>query len=158
MFDQIMGLPMHVLLVHAAVVFVPLLAVAAVAYAVVPRLRDRVGWVAALLALAAPGAALLAMLSGQAFRNRVATSGAGPDILAPIDAHGQHGTVTFWTSLGLGVVTGLLVFLTQRGRRGRALPRWIDMGLAGLALVLAAVSAYYVFQTGDSGAKSVWGS
>src|SRR3712207_2115532 len=36
-FDQFNGMPVHVLLVHAAVVFVPLLVLAAVVYAVVPR-------------------------------------------------------------------------------------------------------------------------
>lgn len=158
MFDQIMGLPMHVLLVHAAVVFVPLLAMAAVVYAVVPRLRNRVGWVAVLLAAGAPVAALLAKLSGDAFRERRAATGTPAQILATIDSHGEFGTLTFWTSLALGVVTGALVIVTQRGRRERNLPIWIDLVLGGLVLVLAAVSTYYVFRTGDSGAKAVWGS
>jgi hypothetical protein len=153
-----MGLPMHVLLVHAAVVFVPLLATAAVVYAVVPRLRNRVGWVAALLAVGAPVAALSAKLSGDAFRDSRAAGGAPAQSLATIDAHGAFGTLTFWTSLALGLITGALVIVTQRGRRERNLPMWIDVVLGGLAVVLAAVSTYYVFRTGDSGAKSVWGS
>ena len=44
MFDQINGLPVHVLVLHAAVVFVPLLALGAVVYALVPRWRPRMGW------------------------------------------------------------------------------------------------------------------
>ncbi len=56
MFDQINGLPVHALVVHAAVVFVPLLVLGAIAYAVVPRWRPRVGWAVVLLAIAAPAA------------------------------------------------------------------------------------------------------
>jgi len=41
-FEQLLGLPAHPLLLHATVVFVPLLALGTIAYAVVPRLRRRV--------------------------------------------------------------------------------------------------------------------
>ncbi|HEX2356851.1 MAG TPA: hypothetical protein VHI50_10380, partial [Micromonosporaceae bacterium] len=64
MFEEILGVPAHPLLVHAAVVFVPLLIAAALAYALVPALRGRVGWAVALLAVAAPLAAWFATLSG----------------------------------------------------------------------------------------------
>src|SRR4051812_12913948 len=65
MFDQVNGLPVHVLVVHAAVVFVPLLVLSAVLYAFVPSLRARLGWVVALLSVGAPACALVAMLSGE---------------------------------------------------------------------------------------------
>ncbi len=70
MFEEIAGLPMHPLAVHAAVVFVPLLALAALAYGLVPKLRRKVGWVAVLLALVAPASAVVARLSGDAFLQR----------------------------------------------------------------------------------------
>ncbi len=154
MFDQVNGLPMHVLVVHAAVVFVPLLALSAVLYALVPRLRDRLGWVAALLAVGAPAVALVAMLSGSAFYDR--KYGDVPeDALANVQQHASFGTRTFWFTLGLGVATGLLLLLT--GRRGRALPKPVEVGLTVVVIALAAVAGWYVFQTGDSGATSVHG-
>ena len=84
MFDQFNGLPLHPLVVHAAVVFVPLLVVTAILYGVVPQLRSRIGWVAALLAVAAPTAALVAMLSGRAFKES-RFAGQPAEALQPID-------------------------------------------------------------------------
>ena len=43
MFDQINGLPVHVLVLHAAVVFVPLLALGAIVYALVGPWRPKIG-------------------------------------------------------------------------------------------------------------------
>jgi uncharacterized membrane protein len=156
--DQFNGLPVHVLLVHAAVVFVPLLALAAVVYALVPRVRAYVGWVAALLALGAPVATFLAKESGEKFRDRLVADGMGGPALESINAHQGYGDLTFWYVLGLGVVTGLMIFLTARRPGGRALPRAAGLGLALVIIVLAAISSYYVFRTGDSGAAAVWGA
>jgi hypothetical protein len=155
-FDQFNGMPMHVLLVHAAVVFVPLLALTAIVYAVLPRLRSRVGWAAALLAVGAPAAAFVAKLSGQAFKQRLLDGGMKGQSLANVTTHQGYGDLTFWFSLALGVATLVMVYLTSRGERG-SLPRVADLGLAVVVVGLAAVSGYYVFRTGDTGAVSVWG-
>ena len=78
MFDKFMGLPMHPLLVHAVAVFVPLLVLAALAYAFIPPLRARVGWVAVLLAVAAPVSAFVTMKSGEALERRLIAKGYPP--------------------------------------------------------------------------------
>jgi hypothetical protein len=157
-FDQFNGMPMHVLTVHAAVVFVPLLALTAVVYALVPRLRARVGWVAALLAAGAPLATLVAKLSGEAFKHRLQNSGLNEQGLAPIVTHQGYGDLTFWYTLGLGIVTGVMIFLTVRSERSRPLPRFVDLGLSVLVVALAAIAGYYVFKAGDTGATAVWGT
>jgi uncharacterized membrane protein len=154
-FDQINGLPVHVLVVHGAVVFVPLLALGAIVYALVPRWRGRVGWAVALLAVVAPLASLAAKLSGEELEARLlaqGVSGRGAEIISD---HSGFGNLTFYFALALGVVALIMVFLTSRGR---ALPRAADLGLAVVTVVLAAISGYYVFQTGDSGATAVWGT
>jgi hypothetical protein len=156
-FDQINGMPVHALVIHAAVVFIPLLALAAVAYAVVPRWRDRIGWAAALLAIAAPAAAWVAKESGEQLRERLVSSGMSGKPLEAIDDHMGFGTLAFYFSLGLGVVTLLMVVLTLR-RTGRRLPRAAELGLAVIMVALAVISGYYVFKTGDSGAQAVWGT
>ena len=156
MFDQINGMPVHALVIHAAVVFVPLLALTAIVYAVVPRWRPKVGWAAVLLALGAPVSTFVAMASGQELRDRMVANGmAGPPLEA-IDDHMGYGQLTFFFTLGLGVVTLLMVFLTER--RTRPLPRVAGLALTVIMVALAAVSGYYVFRTGDSGAQAVWGS
>lgn len=158
MFDQFNGMPVHVLLVHAAVVFVPLLAVAAVVFALVPRLRSRVGWVAALLAVGAPVAALFAKLSGEEFRDRLAASGMPATALEPINTHATYGDRTFIATLVLGIATGAMVYLASRATKGRPLPRAADLGLAAVVVVLAGVAGFLVFMTGDTGATAVWGN
>jgi hypothetical protein len=152
-FDQFNGLPMHVLLVHAAVVFVPLLALLAVVYALVPRVRDKVGWAAALLALGAPLAAFVSMASGNTYKDRLVAQGMNAEGLAPITTHQGYGQLTFFTSLALGIVTGVLIFLTSRSR---SVPRVAEIVLTVLVVALAAVSGYYVFMTGDTGATAAW--
>ena len=156
MFDQINGLPVHALVNHAAVVFVPLLVLAAIVYAVVGRWRPRIGWAVVLLGLAAPITSFVAMESGKALRDRLVeqgVSGRGAEI---INDHMDFGTVTFWLSLALGVVSIVMVLLTSR--RDRSLPRAADLGLAVIMVALAAVTGYYVYRTGDSGATAVWGT
>ncbi len=153
MFDQFNGLPLHPLVVHAAVVFVPLLVVTAILYGLVPQLRSRIGWVAVLLAVAAPAAALVAMLSGQAFKES-RFAGQPAEALQPIVTHEGYGELNFWFSLGLGVATGLLVAVTRR----RSVPKVAEIGLIVVVFVVAVVTGYFVFRTGDSGAQAVYGS
>jgi hypothetical protein len=156
-FDQINGMPVHALVIHAAVVFVPLLALAAIVYAVVPRWRPKVGWAAVLLALAAPVSTFVAMASGQELRDRLVANGMTGPPLEAIDDHMGYGGLTFYFTLGLGLVTLLMVFLTSR-RSARPLPRAAGLVLTVIMVALAAVSGYYVFRTGDSGAQAVWGT
>ena len=53
MFDQINGLPVHALVLHAAVIFVPLLALGAIVYALVAPWRSKIGWAVLLLGIVA---------------------------------------------------------------------------------------------------------
>ncbi|MEV6602226.1 DUF2231 domain-containing protein [Actinoplanes sp. NPDC051346] len=157
MFDQINGLPVHALVIHAAVVFVPLLALAAVVYALVPRWRAKVGWAAILLAIAAPATAWVAKQSGAELHDRLVANGMTGPPLAKIEEHAGFGTMTFYYSLALAVVTLAMVILTLRSSTLR-LPRVADILLAVVLVALAAVSSYYVFMTGDTGAQAVWGT
>ncbi|HWS37615.1 MAG TPA: hypothetical protein VN408_33410 [Actinoplanes sp.] len=148
---------MHILVLHAAVIFVPLLGLGAIVYGFIPAWRPKTGWAVALLAIAAPIAALITKMSGTEFYNRLLSeervSPAGKVIL---DGHMQNGTTTMWLTLALGVVSLVLVALTARNPR--ALPKIADLGLAVVLVVLAGLSAYYLFETGDSGAMAVWGT
>src|ERR687886_560050 len=74
-FDQVNGLPVHALVLHAAVVFIPLLALGAGLYAVVPRWRVHTGWATLLLAIVAPVCAFVARESGIKLYDRVIARG-----------------------------------------------------------------------------------
>jgi uncharacterized membrane protein len=155
-FDQIGGLPVHALVIHVAVVFVPLLAIGAIAYAVVPRWRPRIGWAVFLLAIIAPICTFVAKESGHKLYDRLLArgfSGAGKKIL---DDHMGFGGLTFWFTLALGIVTLIMVLVSAR--RPTSLPRVAELGFTVIVVALAAISGYYVFRTGDSGAHAVWGT
>jgi hypothetical protein len=155
-FDQVNGLPVHALVLHAAVVFVPLLALGAVVYALVPKWRPRLGWAVALLAVIAPAATFVAKESGEELYDRLVANGLKGKGLEILSDHMDFGTMTLWFALGLGVVSLIMVGLTLRG--DRQLPGIAQVAFVVLTLALAAGSGYYVFKTGDSGATAVWGS
>ena len=150
-FEIFLGIPLHPLLVHFAVVFVPLLVIAALVYALVPRLRQRVGWLLVGLAVIAPLCALASKLSGDAFRARLARRHASAGLLSQIDGHRQLGTILVWVVAALGVVA-LLLALLPAARQGKA----VSLTLVVLTVGLSLASAYYVFRTGDTGAHIAW--
>jgi uncharacterized membrane protein len=154
-FESFNGLPLHPLLVHAVVVLVPLLVIGALAYVLFPRLRHRLAWVVALLALAAPVAALAAKLSGDAFRARLIKRNlTSASILTKINQHGSYGQKLVYVTIALGVLTLLVTFLTTR--KAVRVPAWGSVVLNVAVVAVAVACAFYVFQTGDTGAKAVW--
>lgn len=156
MFAEFLDLPLHPLAVHAPVVLVPLLLLAALAYALVPKVRTYVGWLAALLAVAAPISAVLAKLSGDEYRATLY----GPQVL-PVDhaveVHSRFGNSLMWSSLGLGVVTLGLYLLRRRADTVTGARRVAIWVVTGLVVVLAAATAYYTFRVGHSGAEMTHG-
>jgi uncharacterized membrane protein len=110
-----------------------------------------------LLAIIAPICTFVAKQSGAKFYDRLLKQGGvsakGKQM---IDNHMGFGTMTFWFTLSLGIVTLIMVILTLR--KSASLPRAADLGLAVIVVALAAISGYYVFRTGDSGAHAVWGT
>jgi hypothetical protein len=154
MLDKFHGLPVHPLLVHAVVVFVPLLILVTLGYALLPRWRSRLDWAVVLLAIAAPISVYLARLSGTRFRDSLFGSGPYP---RDITRHQNYAGKLFWFALALGILALLMVALVEGRRRDRlklhaALPV-IVMVLAVASVVPAGI---YVYLTGDSGATAVW--
>ena len=149
--ETFLGIPLHPLMIHTAVVFVPLLVLAALAYALVPSQRPRVGWLLVGLAVLAPLCTLLSKLSGDAFRARLARHGAGGQLLGQVDGHRHFGTILVYVVAALSVVSLLLVLLPAARQT-----KPVSLTLAVLAVGLSLVSAYYVFRTGDTGAHIAW--
>lgn len=160
MLNTIFGIPAHPLLVHAAVVFIPLLVLGAIAYAALPGLHSRFTWAAAALAVIAPVSALLAKFSGENLRNQ---RFAGQNIPLLLQHNAYANDTVLWT-VGLGILTLLLIAYVVTGRR-RGTGRYGKGQRGGLEYAAATVimvvvggfTAYYVFRTGDTGAHMVWG-
>lgn len=168
MFEEVLGIPAHPLLLHAAVVFIPLQVLFALAYAFVPAWRRKIAWAVAALVVLAPGAALLTKLSGDAFRARLVNrKEISPGALAQVDTHRSYGTMTVYFTAGLSVLM-LLMLLAHRAVANASATSSVIiqpngsmvLGLILSVLVLAGavVTGYYVFKTGDTGAHVVWSS
>ena len=148
---EINGLPLHVLVVHAAVIFGPLAALCSLAYVALPSWRDRLRWVTLALVLIACGAIWTAYLSGEDFLESDRFKGiAGTPLEDSIDKHEDlAGTLRLVVS-GFTAVTVLATW--QHARHGAA--RFV---LGALVAVGAVATLVYTVLTGDAGAQSVWG-
>lgn len=156
MFTTILGIPAHPLLIHAAVVFVPLLIVAAVVHALWPVARGRLDWAVAGLAIVAPLAVWIAKISGQNFRQRLIDRNINsPEFMAKISQHQSYGTTTLWWTIGLAVL-GLLMLVYDRRRRAGTLSDPVWLAGTAMTIVVAAFTGYYIFKTGDTGAHIAW--
>ncbi|MFF4777255.1 DUF2231 domain-containing protein [Microtetraspora fusca] len=147
MFDEMFGLPVHPLLVHAAVVLTPLLGLLSVGYAVLPRFRAKLDWLLVLAALGAPVAVFVAKESGESFERKLFEGHPS----AAVNAHEAFANPLLLSTGALGVVALLLVFGARRW------PKAAGTGLSAASVVLAVVAGYYVVRAGHSGATAVWG-
>src|SRR3954449_5828426 len=95
MFDTIAGLPVHVLVVHAVVVLLPLMSVVTVAVAVRRRWRSAAPWVV-LADAAVVGLCYAAKESGEALQARL--SQFTPDVA---ENHGRHGDRLWYFAIAL---------------------------------------------------------
>ncbi|MGH3712694.1 MAG: DUF2231 domain-containing protein [Micromonosporaceae bacterium] len=170
-FEEILGLPAHPLLVHAAVVLVPLLIVVGIGYGLIPPLRRKLDVVLVALALAAPGAVFAARESGAEFEKRLASKDQLPAELAEkVANHSALSETLWWLVLALGGLALLLVLadklLSPRTTvydedgdemRTGGVFRFLVTLLLTLALLgVGAGAGWYVYRTGHTGSQMVW--
>lgn len=158
MFKEFMGLPAHVLVVHAVVVFVPLLALVAIAYVALPRFRPRIDWALVLLAVTAPATAWVAVQSGEELNDVFTARGIQGPIVDQIAEHSRYGALAFRYALALAVAAVVLLVVTSGRARAPKSPPWVTRVLSAAVVVLAVVSVVYVALTGHTGAEAVWGN
>jgi hypothetical protein len=148
---EINGLPLHVLVVHAAVVFGPLSALSALAYVALPSWRDRLRWVTLLLVLIATGAIWTAYLSGANFFDSDRFNGIeGTPLEKSILDHEALAETLRLVVSGFAAVTLLATW--QHKREGA-----VRLLLGVLVAAGAIATLVYTVLTGDAGAQSVWG-
>ena len=143
MFDTIGGLPVHVLVVHAVVVLLPLMAVVTVAVAVRRGWRSATPWVVLADAVVV-GLAYVAKESGEVLQKRL--SQFTPNVAQD---HGKHGDLVWYFALAL-LVAAVLVWLTSRSAR------LVPVAVAA-AILTGVASLWWIYLTGESGARAVWG-
>lgn len=143
---EINGLPLHPLLVHAAVVFGPLAALTALGYAVVRSWRDRLRLPMAGLAVVAGLAIVAAYVSGNSFLDSRPELGQLPDV----QTHEDRAGIALWVTLGFSVIA----VATARWHDRPGAVRVVTNVLLGLS---AAATLVIVVLTGDAGSRAVWG-
>jgi len=145
-FGTIGGLPLHPLLVHSAVVLVPLVALGALVMSYLPSFSRRHGKLILVLAVVAQVSVFLAKMSGQAFS----------EILdKEVEKHAQLGEITPFVTLPM---VALIYLRWRMDRAGSSTGSVAIRRLTSVALVIASlVSLVVIFLVGHSGASSVWG-
>ena len=157
-FDEISGLPVHVLVVHAAVVFTPLAGALGIVFALVAKWRWLVRWPMVGASVLALAAVFVAVQSGKIFRDRLGLSHEF------IRAHAEAGQLLLYVMLGFVVVVGVAAYAlggpsalrSGAGARTGA-PQPAQVVLATVLVVACVVVGYQVYRTGDAGARATWG-
>ena len=148
---DLFGLPLHPLIVHGAVVLVPVAALGALLMVAVPRLRPRYGWPIAAVATVAAVSALAARVSGEWFLDSLSLRGS-----ARVATHTAWGAVTPWPALLLAIV--FPVFLWAASHRDRPRGSVAFWSSAALTTVASIAELALITLTGHSGALAVWGT
>lgn len=155
---EIGGLPLHPLVVHAAVVLTPLAVLAVVVFALWPRHRWLTRWPTVALTLAAAGSVVLARLSGAALVE------ARPELERLVTDHQDRANVLVPLMLGLLVLVaagawslgGPSALASGAGARESRAPA-LDKVLPALLVLVGLAVLVMVVLTGDSGSRAVWG-
>ena len=149
------GIPLHPLVVHAAVVFTPLAALAALLFVLVTRWRELLRWPAAVLVVVAAGTDWVARITGRNLFSKLTAQGLHNKWL---NIHQQRANVLVWLVLGLAVVVVLATLTIPAGDRLARLQvsPAVVLGLQVVVVGAAVASLVYVYLTGDAGARSIW--
>ncbi len=155
LFDTLFGLPVHALLVHAAVVLVPLAVVAFVAAGTKPGWRARYLLPVAALAVVAAVFAFLAKQTGDPLKQSVRRAAEQAGGVANFGEHPEQGDTAFIFAL-VFALAAVAVWAVTRYREKYGLPTWAPAASYAVALVPAALALLTMVQAGHSGAQLVW--
>jgi hypothetical protein len=146
--DDILGIPLHPLVVHAVVVLMPLAAVGTIAIAVVPKWRDIYGWLVLGITTIVFATVPIATRSGGRLRDSLTLGG---PVAEKVRDHQAYGDRMIYAAAGLWLLLVVMLLLHRTGRRGGLM-----VLVAGLAIVAALAALVLVVLTGHSGSNAVW--
>jgi hypothetical protein len=138
-FDTVLGLPIHALVVHGVVVLLPLMAVITAVVAFVPRWRAAAAWPVVVIDAGMVAMTFVARQSGQALQARL-----GGRIA---QEHAAIGRNLIWFALAM-FLASLVVAVMRRSQRA-------TMG-AVLALVAGVFVIWWTVRVGHTGADALW--
>jgi drug/metabolite transporter (DMT)-like permease len=154
--DSLFGLPGHPLVVHLAVVLVPISAVGTLVIAFWGAARRRIGWIVVGFAFVAFVGCFLAKESGEALQNSVRHTEAVDAHVEMADGGTVAGFAVFVGAAGVMVVDLIVRQRTARQQSALPLQKQAPMIMGVLAVLLALFGSVRIVQIGHSGAKATW--
>lgn len=148
--NTLFGLPAHPLVVHAAVVLLPIAAVGLIVVALVPKARRHYAPVVFGVALAATIAVGLAQQSGESLEGQVRET-------EQLEEHTEQGETVLPWAIAVTVVSAAVAAEPYlRGRLGKIPPNAVTGVLIAGSLIAGIGATWTVLEVGHSGATSVW--
>ena len=148
--EELFGLPAHPLVVHAAVVLLPLAAIVTLVCAAVPRARRNYAFIALGLALVATIAVVLAQGSGEKLEEQV-------DETELVEEHTEQGEQVLPWAIAVTVAAGAVAAIPVLMRHRPSLSgRTVTAGVVAMSFVAGAGAMWTVIEVGHSGAKATW--
>jgi hypothetical protein len=169
---EINGLPPHVLIVHAVVILVPLLALVAVLF-LVPRFRRSLRWPMVILAFVALASTFLARESGKNLKDSIVPPGTQPnELLDAIDRHQDLANQLWYIVIAFFIVVLIAAYVLRpddeigpfpggRGdsddEEGSTTLDSVIRAVVGVLVVVGAVAAAgQTYRAGEQGTQAVW--
>lgn len=149
LFDTFMGLPIHILISHFAVVLIPFSAMAVIAVSLRKAWREKYAGPLAAMNVAMLALTFVTVRAGLNLKVRYRASG---DTDTPKFNHETLGQALLWIMVALAVVS-LLMWGVGRMETVSAAAL---IGLAGVVALLAVSSIVLVTLAGHTGAKTQW--
>jgi hypothetical protein len=148
--NTLFGLPAHPLIVHAAVVLLPIAAIGLIVVAVVPRWRRHYAPVVFVVALAATVAVGLAQQSGESLEDQVQET-------EQLEEHTEQGESVLPWAIAVTIISAAVAAEPfVRDRLGKVSPKLIAAVLISTSVVAGIGATWTVIDVGHSGATSVW--
>lgn len=162
MFDTFNGLPLHALVIHGAVVLIPLSGLLGVLFAV-PRTRSWARWPLPVVSILALGAAFVPTRSGEALQRVRGYEGVNSEApqAALIERHSELGEQLLYIMAAYAVVAVAAAVLLGRTRttapdQGPSNRQPVAIGLSVLLVAGAVAAGIWTYRVGDLGSRAVW--
>ncbi len=153
--STLFGLPAHALLVHAAVVLVPLAVAGLVATGWKQAWRNHYSLPIAAIAVAGAVFSFLAKQSGEPLKHSIRQAADQAGVVANFGEHPEQGDTAFvFAVLFAAAAVGL--WAVNRYREKYGLPTWAPSAGYFVALIPALLALLTMVQAGHSGAQLVW--
>jgi hypothetical protein len=150
-FGEFHNLPVHILVVHAVVVLVPLAGLLGVLF-VVPRTRQWARNAFPLVTVGALVVTFVARQSGAHLMHNLDSRGVPPPNNL-LSTHQSRGNLLFYEMIGFAVIAVAAWLLSRNPGQFNGV---VAIAVSALIIVATVVTGWQVYRVGEIGSKMVW--